>query len=367
MPVVRSRHLGIETISWRRGRIRIIDQTRLPLRLRYLSIDNTRTLRRAIRTMQVRGAPAIGIAAALGVYLGVRKSKARTARALHREVERVARLLATARPTAINLFWALQRMKHLVENNLDKPPAVLKRMLLDHALQMIDEDNRVCTAMGDFGATLLADGDAILTHCNAGGLATASYGTALAAVYRAAEQGKRIHVFVDETRPLLQGARLTAWELQQRGIPATLLCDNMAATVMARGLIKAVFVGADRITANGDCANKIGTYNLAVLAQYHRVPFYVVAPLSSFDPALASGDQIPIEQRSPEEVTSIRGHRIAPPGCTAYNPAFDVTPARLVTAIITEKGIIKPPFKRSIRKLFSASQKTPRQERDKNR
>jgi methylthioribose-1-phosphate isomerase len=347
-----------ETIRWRGGHIQIIDQTRLPEKLHYVSINNVKSLWHAIRTMQVRGAPAIGIAAALGMYLGVRGSAAKSARSFLREVERVARFLATARPTAINLFWALERMKRLVKDNLDKSPPALKRLLLAHALEMIDEDNRVCKAMGDFGARLLRDGDTVLTHCNAGGLATAGYGTALAVVYRAVEQGKRIHVFVDETRPLLQGARLTAWELKQSGIPATLMCDNMAASVMAKGWIKAVLVGADRITANGDFANKIGTYNLAVLAKYHRVPFYVVAPLSSFDPRLTSGDQIPIEERPPEELIYIRGQQIAPAGIMVHNPAFDVTPARFVTAVVTEGGILKPPFASSIRKVFRLAEKT---------
>lgn len=286
--------------------------------------------------------------------MGIWRSEARSYDEFKAELDRVADYLATSRPTAVNLFWALDRMREAAERNKDKPIPELKKLLLKEALDIIEEDKRICRAIGRNGARLLPDECTVLTHCNAGGLATADYGTALGVIYAAVEMGKRIKVFADETRPLLQGARLTAWELMQGGIEVTLICDNTAAYVMKQGLVDCVIVGADRIAANGDTANKIGTYNLAVLAKEHGIPFYVAAPSSTFDLTLESGDQIPIEERSPEEVTCPFGRRIAPEGVKVYNPAFDVTPARLITAIITEKGVIRQPLHENIPKILNA-------------
>ncbi len=346
--------MPVRTIAWSKNCVRIIDQTQLPARLRYRSIRRIEDLWRAIRTLQIRGAPAIGIASAFGVYLAVRHSRAKSFKAFYRQVKKATAYLATARPTAVNLFWALDRMKSVAMKYANKPVGTIKKHLLREAIAMIEEDHKVCKALGDFGASLLKDNYAVLTHCNAGGLATAGYGTALAIIYRAVEQGKRIHVFVDETRPLLQGARLTAWELRQNNIPVTLICDNMVAWLLAQQRVQAILVGADRVAANGDIANKIGTYNLALVAQHQHIPFYVAAPFSSFDVTRPSGRAIPIEQRQSHEVTHIQSIRIAPHGINVYNPAFDITPHKFITAIITEKGIVRPPFVRKIRKLFSS-------------
>jgi len=345
--------MPVETIAWSDGCVRLIDQTLLPNEIRYLEIDDTERLWEAIRTLRVRGAPAIGIAAALGAYLGVRDSAADSFDALRAELARVCHYLASARPTAVNLSWALERVRQRADQLSDHPVEAVKQALLDEALAMIEEDHLVCRAIGRFGAELLDGVQAILTHCNAGGLATAAYGTALAPVFLAAERGRLIHVYADETRPLLQGARLTAWELQQAGIPVTLICDNMAATVMAQGKVQAVIVGTDRTAANGDVANKIGTLGVAVLARAFGIPFYVAAPLSSIDMTLASGAEIPIEEREPEEVTCAFGRRTAPEGIAVYNPAFDVTPHRYVTALITERGIVRPPFEEGLQRLFA--------------
>lgn len=344
--------MPVKTIAWDKNCLKIIDQTQLPARLRYLSIRHIDELWCAIRTLQVRGAPAIGIAAAFGVYLGVRHSHAKSFKTLCQQLKKATAYLATARPTAVNLAWALNRMTRTAKNHASEPVAAVKKHLLREAIAMIDEDHKVCKTLGDFGASLLKDNGTVLTHCNAGGLATAGYGTALAIIYSAVEQGKRIRVVVDETRPLLQGARLTTWELKHSEIPVTLICDNMAAWLVAQRKVMAILVGADRIAANGDVANKIGTYNLALIAHYHRIPFYVAAPLSSFDIKCPSGNAIPIEQRQSDEVTCIQSTRIAPRGITVYNPAFDITPHKLVTAIITEKGILRPPFNARIKKLF---------------
>jgi len=345
----------VETIAWTGDSVRLIDQTALPAELRYLEIGDIERLWEAIRTLRVRGAPAIGIAAALGCYLGVRRSQAHNFERFADELARASDYLGSARPTAVNLFWALRRIQDLVERLRDRPIEEIKHAILDEALDMIEEDHRVCRALGRYGAELLRDGDSILTHCNAGGLATAGYGTALAPIFFASEQGKRIHVYADETRPLLQGARLTTWECQQAGIPVTLITDSTAATVIAQGKVQAVFVGTDRTAANGDVANKVGTLGLAVLAREFRVPFYVAAPLSSIDMTLASGAEIPIEQRSPDEVTCGFGRRIAPEGIEVYNPAFDVTPHRYVTALITERGLVRPPFDEGLRRVFEDS------------
>lgn len=339
------RVLSLEWVGEEDGWLRLLDQTLLPCEIRYLECRDAAAVWEAIRQLRVRGAPAIGIAAAYGLYLGVRTAAAGDDRAaLMREVDRTADYLAGARPTAVNLFWALDRMQRRARASAasDAPPRDIGRALLAEARAIHDEDRRLCRAIGRHGASLLKDGDGVLTHCNAGGLATSEYGTALAAVYAAVESGKRIHVYADETRPLLQGARLTAWELQANGVPVTLLCDNMAAQVLREGRVQAVIVGADRIAANGDTANKIGTYGVAVLAAHHGVPFYVAAPRTTFDLTLADGGGIPIEQRDPSEVTHGFGRQTAPCGIEVYNPAFDVTPAALIRGIIFEGGIITP-------------------------
>jgi methylthioribose-1-phosphate isomerase len=339
----------VETIKWEKGKVKFINQTLLPHRLEYILCGDVKRLWRAIRKLEVRGAPAIGVAGALGVILGVRDSKAKTKNAFLREVRGAAKYLASSRPTAVNLFWALGRMKRVARENSYRPVRKIKNILLKEALKIIDEDKASCRRMARYGASLVKSGDTVLTHCNAGGLATADYGTALGVLFEAAKQGKRIRVYADETRPLLQGARLTTWELMHEGIDTTLICDNMAASLMAKGKIDKIFVGADRIARNGDAANKIGTYSLAVLAKHHRIPFYVVAPLSTFDFNLKTGRGIPIEERSPGEVRSVMGKRIAPPNVKVYNPAFDVTPNRLITAIINERGIFRKPYASSFR------------------
>jgi methylthioribose-1-phosphate isomerase len=336
----------VETLRWvgdADGRLVLIDQTRLPLELVELECRQAETVWEAIKQLRVRGAPAIGISAAYGVVLGLKKVSSADKAALRQQLEEVTGYLATSRPTAVNLFWALARMKKKgLELLAMQPAADLPAALLAEAQAIHEEDRAICHAIGRFGAELLTGGSGVLTHCNAGGLATAEYGTALSVFFTAQDLGKRLHVFVDETRPLLQGARLTAWELAQRGIQATLICDSMAAQVMREGKVQAVMVGADRIAANGDTANKIGTYSLAVLAQAHRIPFYVAAPTTTFDLTLASGDLIPIEQRAASEITHGFGRQTAPEGIDVYNPAFDVTPARLINAIVTEHGIIEP-------------------------
>jgi len=349
----------IETIRWvgdERGHLVLIDQTLLPLELVERECRDVESVWEAIKQLRVRGAPAIGIAAAYGVVLGLQLADKSDRRALAARFSEVADYLATSRPTAVNLFWALDRMR-------DKATALLVESasssfltgLLAEARAIHEEDRAICRAIGRYGAELLADGGGVLTHCNAGGLATAEYGTALSVFFTCQDQGKRLHVFVDETRPLLQGARLTAWELAQRGIAATLICDNMAGQVMREGKVQAVVVGADRIAANGDTANKIGTYSVAVLAAAHNIPFYVAAPTTTFDLAIQSGEQIPIEQRSREEITHGFGRQTAPDGIAVYNPAFDVTPARLIKAIITERGVIEPVSRETIANVIGPS------------
>jgi len=337
---------NIETLRWvgdHTGRLRLIDQTRLPVELVEIECRDVEAVWEAIKTLRVRGAPAIGIAAAYGVCLGLQSVADAGEAAFFARLDQVVDYLASSRPTAVNLFWALERMKRrALACRGKKVPGEIAAELLGEARAIHDEDRRMCRAIGRHGAGLLDDGQGVLTHCNAGGLATSDYGTALAVVYAAAESGKRLHVYADETRPLLQGARLTAWELQQRGIPVTLICDSMAAQVLREGRVQAVVTGADRIAANGDAANKIGTYGLALLAAAHGVPFYVAAPTSTFDLALGSGDAMPIEQRDPREITHGFGRQTAPDGIEVYNPAFDVTPARLIRAIVCEKGVIEP-------------------------
>jgi methylthioribose-1-phosphate isomerase len=343
------------TIAWigdLPGHVRIIDQTLLPARLEYRDCRTVEEVWEAIRILRVRGAPAIGIAAAYGVVLGVQHFREKARGAYRHRLNEAADYLRTSRPTAVNLSWALARMQRQVEGRTeDNLPDRLTRWLLDEAQAIEEEDRRMCRAIGEVGAKLIPEGSGVLTHCNAGSLATADYGTALAAMFVAVEQGKKFTVLVDETRPLLQGARLTAWELQLHGIPCTLICDNMAALVMKEKRVHTVIVGADRIAANGDTANKIGTYGVALLAQAHGIPFYVAAPSSTFDLSLPSGDAIPIEQRDPREVTHGFGRQTAPDNVAVYNPAFDVTPARLITGIITEKGLIQPVNEMSVRSM----------------
>ncbi|MDD4870471.1 MAG: S-methyl-5-thioribose-1-phosphate isomerase [Kiritimatiellae bacterium] len=330
------------------GRIRMIDQTLLPNKLVFLEIADVKKVWHAIKTLQVRGAPAIGIAAAMGVAVAVQNSKAKSGMQLAREVCKATDYLATSRPTAVNLFWALNRIKKLANANTRLSPAELKELIASTAVAIRDEDAAMCRAIGQYGLKFLKDGYTVLTHCNAGSLATAEYGTALAPIYTAIERGMKIRVYADETRPLLQGARLTAWELQQAGIEVTLICDNMAAHVMKQRHVNAVFVGADRIAANGDTANKIGTYGVALLAKAHKIPFYVFAPTSTFDLSLKKGSEIPIEERPAGEITKGFGKCIAPKGIKVYAPAFDITPAELITAIVCEKGIAKPDFSKSL-------------------
>ncbi len=335
------------------GHVRLIDQTLLPGRLEFRDCRTVEQIWEAIRVLRVRGAPAIGVAAAMGVVVGVQQQfdRATFARRLHE----VADYLRTSRPTAVNLFWAIDRVLRRVSPVLPaSAPETLTRLLLEEALAIEAEDRAMCQAIGQAGAALIRDGQGVLTHCNAGSLATAGSGTALAVMYSAAEEGKNFSVYADETRPLLQGARLTAWELMQAGIDVTIICDNMAAQVMREGKVQLVIVGADRIAANGDTANKIGTYGVALLAKAHGIPFYVAAPSSTFDLALADGAAIPIEQRDPREITHAFGTATAPESVRVYNPAFDVTPAELIAAIITEKGVINPVNEQSIRERIAS-------------
>ena len=358
--------LRVRTVWWAEDEqgpmVCMLDQSLLPQHVRYVQLRHEQDVADAIKTLKVRGAPAIGVSAAFGMALALHRflhtqhehGVLVTPQQLQEHMQAVGSLLAHTRPTAVNLFWAIERMLRCVQQaiaELPYTPQQVAQRLLQEAQTIVADDVAACLQMGHYGSDLIADGDIVLTHCNAGALATVGLGTALAPLYVAHAQGKHIHVFVDETRPILQGARLTAWELQQEGIPLTLITDNMAGHFMRHGGIKAVFVGADRITANGDVANKIGTYSVAVLAHAHHIPFYVVAPCSTIDLALSSGDLIPIEQRQPQEVTSVRGVEVAPAGIHVANPAFDVTPHTYVTAIITENGVARPPYERSLHQL----------------
>jgi methylthioribose-1-phosphate isomerase len=326
----------------------MIDQTRLPLEEKYVTCRTYDEVAQAIRGMIIRGAPAIGVAAAMGVALGVLRADDRD---LDGQVETICATLAATRPTAVNLFWAIERMRRMYGSLRGAAPAEIRRRIVEEALRVREEDIAICRAIGRNGAPLVPDHKTVLTHCNAGALATAGYGTALGVIRAAIESGKKVDVFADETRPFLQGARLTVWELQQDHIPATLITDNMAGYFLKSGRIGCVVVGADRIAANGDVANKVGTYSVAVLAKENNVPFFVAAPISTLDLTLASGDAIPIEQRAAEEVTHVQGHRIAPEGTAVQNPAFDITPARYVAGIITERGVARAPYEESLRKL----------------
>jgi len=346
--------MSYRSLTWlgaTEGYLKLLDQTRLPGEVVYRECLTIEQVWQAIKALCVRGAPAIGVSAAYGVILGARIHQEPTLEQLKQATD----YLRTSRPTAVNLFWALDRMDAVAERYFKQLPG---SSLVDHLLaeaQAIEaEDVETSRRIGEHGATLIPDGGGVLTHCNTGALATADYGTALAAIILAWEQGKRFRVYADETRPLLQGARLTAWELQQRGIPCTLICDNMAAQVMKEGKVQLAIVGADRIASNGDTANKIGTYGVAIMAKYHKVPFYIAAPQSTFDLTLPDGCSIPIEQRTADEITNAFGKRTAPEGVEVYNPAFDVTPAELITGIVTEKGIISPVSHENICAMFSS-------------
>lgn len=361
---------SLQSVIWNRDRLDLLDQRLLPEEVIYLPLRTAEEVWEAIRHLKVRGAPAIGISAAYGVYLGVRNymqahdasaqesgASREAIRGLADEVRKQKDYLATSRPTAVNLFWALDRMRLLADSYAEEGTATVEGMklaLLQEAIQIQAEDEETCRLIGEHGLPLLKDGIGVLTHCNAGGLATAKYGTALAPLYLAKEMGWDLKVYANETRPVLQGARLTAFELQQAGIDVTLICDNMAGMVMSKGWIQAVIVGTDRVAANGDVANKIGTYSVAVLAKAHNIPFYVACPLSTIDLNTPDGDHIPIEERHEDEVTMGFGKRTAPQGIKVYNPAFDITPHEYVTAIITEKGVVYPSYRENLPKLFEA-------------
>lgn len=347
----------LQSVRWNGDRLDLLDQRLLPEEIVYLPLRTVQDVWDAIRELKVRGAPAIGIAAAYGVYLGVcEAASGATAAELLEAVRRHADHLATSRPTAVNLFWALDRMKaraqHLAEAGT--APGPFREALLAEAQLIQAEDEDTNRRIGEHALSLFRDGMGVLTHCNAGGLATARYGTALAPMYLAQERGMQLKVFADETRPVLQGARLTAFELQQAGVDVTLICDNMAGYVMSKGWVQAVIVGTDRVAANGDVANKIGTYSVAVLAKAHGIPFYVACPMSTIDLNTKTGADIPIEERHEDEITQGFGKRTAPKGVKVFNPAFDVTPSEYVTAIITEKGIVRAPYEENLRKLFES-------------
>jgi len=344
--------MKFKTIEWKGDRVRILDQRRLPQEIRYLDCLDASSVAQAIRTMAIRGAPAIGVAAAMGIALAAKKAGDHQANRLLKGLTKVCQEMKRTRPTAVNLFWAVDRMKKILDQVHLYGVKKTKTSMVAEALRIHKEDAEVNRKIGEYGKRLIKNGDGVLTHCNAGALATGGYGTALGVIYAARDQGKKFQVFVDETRPLLQGCRLTAWELLQEKIPATLITDNMAGVLMKKGLVDLVVVGADRIARNGDTANKIGTYGLAVLSKSHGIPFYVAAPTSTFDLSLVSGEEIPIEVRNIAEVTHFCGNPIAPKGIKAFNPAFDVTPHSLINGIITEKGIVRKPFRKNLRKCL---------------
>jgi len=342
--------MPVKTIQWVNNKIKIIDQTRLPAECAHVYLGSLDEVAEAICSLRVRGAPAIGIAAAFGVMVAMQEF-AGSHQTFFTELDRAITVLRQTRPTAVNLAWALDRMRRVALAHRERPIDEIQRNLLDEARRILQEDHEICRALGRHGAELIADSANVITHCNTGALATGDFGTALGVLFTAHAQGKKLHVFVDETRPLLQGARLNMWELMQEAIPCTLICDNAAAFVMQRHRIDLCIVGADRIARNGDTANKIGTYSLAVSAQRHGIPFYVAAPISTFDFKIASGMEIPIEERQPEEVTNSFGRRTAPLHAPVYNPAFDVTPHQLISGIISETGVMRPPFAQSISAL----------------
>lgn len=342
-----------KTIEWKNGRVRMIDQSRLPLEVVYLGLKDYKEVAHAIKTLKIRGAPAIGIAAAMGIALGAQDIREKDFKSFYKKLESISNYLAKQRPTAINLFWAVERMLNFAKGHKDLSTELLKELLIKESINILEEDIRVNKAIGRYGVKFIKDGATVLTHCNAGSLATGGYGTATAPIFTAIERGKKVRVFADETRPVLQGARLTACELKEAGVDVTLITDNMAGAFMKKGVIDLAMVGADRVARNGDVANKIGTYSVAVLCKEHKIPFYVAVPTSTIDFKIPSGDAIPIEERPTEEVTCIMGKlQIAPPGVKVLNPAFDVTPAKYITAIITEKGAFKPGEIRKIKKFL---------------
>jgi methylthioribose-1-phosphate isomerase len=347
--------LMIQTLEWTPSGVVFIDQTKLPTEEVYVTCTTHQQVADVIRNMVVRGAPAIGVAAAMGIALGVKNSRAENAADLKKELDQICEIIGHTRPTAVNLFWAIRRMKEKFESLSSRPIAEIQQALIEESKRMHAEDIAANQAMGRHGATLMPASGGVLTHCNAGALATAGYGTALGVIRAAVEAGKKIHVYADETRPFLQGSRLTAWELMKDGIPTTVISDNMAGVMMQQGKIGAIVVGADRIAANGDVANKIGTYTVAVLAKEHGIPFYVAAPISTVDLATSDGSKIPIEQRNAREVTHIGGRQMTPNGVAIENPAFDVTPAKYVAAIITERGIARAPYEKSLSELARRS------------
>jgi methylthioribose-1-phosphate isomerase len=353
----------IPTLEWLPTGVNFLDQTKLPLEETYVLATDYKQVATVIRDMIVRGAPAIGVSAAMGMAIGIDRSTATTLPVLTEEVALIARTLAETRPTAVNLFWGIDEIRNLYNTLAAKTPPIpiptLKAAVVAKARRMYDEDIAACKQMGAHGASLLPQEGTVLTHCNAGALATCGYGTALGVIRAAIERGHKIDVFADETRPFLQGARLTAWELMKDNIPTTVLCDNMAAALMRQGRIQAVIVGADRIAANGDVANKIGTYGVSILAKEHGIPFYVAAPWSTLDLATANGDLIPIEQRAAKEVTHSNGKQMTPHGVAIENPAFDVTPAKYVTAIITERGVLRAPYEQSIQVMAKQATREP--------
>ncbi len=345
--------MPVESIQWVQDNLRFIDQIRLPQEVVYAECSNLEEVWEAIRDLRIRGAPLIGVAAAFGVVLGTRDSRAKIFSDFKKDLTNTIDRLASARPTAVNLFWALKRMEGIAREKREKPIDEIKDALLNEARRIMEEDRTINRKIGHLGSHLLKDGDIVLTYCNAGALATVDYGTALGVIYAAKEEGKSIEVYSCETRPLLQGARLTVWELLREGIDTTLICDNAAADIMKKKKVNKIIVGADRIARNGDTANKIGTYNLAVLARAHKIDFLVVAPRSTFDLSLKTGEEIPIEERAPEEVKNIGGKlKIAADEVKVYNPAFDVTPHHLITAIITELGVIRVPYEEAIGRIL---------------
>ena len=347
----------IQTLEWTDQGVRFIDQTKLPTEETYVTCTTHEQVADVIRTMVVRGAPAIGVSAAMGIALGAKNSKATNVGEFKREFDQICDVIGKTRPTAVNLFWAIRRMQKKFDILHTLSVAEIKKALIEESQRMHAEDIAANQAMGRHGATLMPNEGGVLTHCNAGALATAGYGTALGVIRAAVEQGKKIHVYADETRPFLQGSRLTAWELMKDGIPTTVISDNMAGAMMKQGKIGAIVVGADRVAANGDVANKIGTYTIAILAKEHGIPFYVAAPISTVDLATLDGSKIPIEQRNAREVTHIAGRQMVPNGVSIENPAFDVTPAKYVTAIITERGIARAPYEQSLRGLVGTESK----------
>lgn len=343
---------AIQSIEWREDHVRIIDQTYLPNREVYSDIRDVGRMWEAIKKLRIRGAPAIGIAAAYGFYLGVKDLPENSFQSFWVEVERVGEYLQTARPTAVNLQWAVNRIKTTIQAHKEKDISEIKKVILKTAKTIHDEDKRTCKKIGQNGMDLIKQNAKVLTHCNTGSLATGQYGTALSVIFHAHKNGTKIQVWVDETRPLMQGARLTAWELMNADIPMKLITDSTAGSLMQRGKVDLIIVGTDRVAANGDTANKIGTYPLAVVAKENDIPFYVAVPLSTIDMNLKSGDDIPIEEREGDEITAFNGSQIAPKKTETYNPAFDITPHRYITAFITEEGIVKPPFEKEFKKLF---------------